>query len=33
MEKFGYENLKFVKGYGEKLTEAGLPENHFDIIV
>ena len=34
-EKFGYSkpNIKFVKGYIEKLTEAGLKENDYDIIV
>ncbi|XP_033756095.1 arsenite methyltransferase-like [Pecten maximus] len=33
--KFGYTkpNIDFVKGYIEKLTEAGLPSNNYDIIV
>lgn len=35
MEKFGYDqpNVEFIKGYLEKLTEAGLKENFFDIII
>eukprot|EP00914_Ancora_sagittata_P021226 GHVO01041790.1.p1 GENE.GHVO01041790.1~~GHVO01041790.1.p1 ORF type:complete len:382 (+),score=50.59 GHVO01041790.1:63-1208(+) len=35
MEKFGYKepNVNFVKGYIEKIIEAGLKENSFDIIV
>jgi len=34
-EKYGYKeaNTRFVKGYIEKLTEAGCEENYFDIIV
>ena len=34
-EKYGYSqpNTTFVNGYIEKLTEAGLKENTFDIIV
>ena len=34
-KKFGYSkaNTDFVKGYLEKLTEAGLKKNSFDIIV
>ncbi|XP_041368388.1 arsenite methyltransferase-like [Gigantopelta aegis] len=34
-DKFGYKksNVEFVKGYIEKLTEAGLKENSFDIII
>ncbi|XP_077979574.1 arsenite methyltransferase-like [Glandiceps talaboti] len=34
-EKFGYEksNVNFVKGYMEKLDEAGLKDNTFDIII
>ncbi|XP_021351647.1 arsenite methyltransferase-like isoform X2 [Mizuhopecten yessoensis] len=34
-EKFGYKepNIDFVKGYIEKLTDAGLPSDHYDIIV
>ena len=34
-EKYGYSkpNTTFVKGYIEKLIEAGLKENTFDIIM
>ncbi|XP_033756091.1 arsenite methyltransferase-like [Pecten maximus] len=34
-KKFGYTkpNIDFVKGYIEKLTEAGLPSNNYDIII
>ncbi|KAK3607321.1 hypothetical protein CHS0354_018805 [Potamilus streckersoni] len=34
-EKFGYStpNVKFIQGYIEKLTEAGIPEDSQDIIV
>ncbi|XP_021351655.1 arsenite methyltransferase-like isoform X1 [Mizuhopecten yessoensis] len=34
-KKFGYTkpNIDFVKGYIERLTEAGLPTNNYDIIV
>lgn len=34
-ETFGYDkpNVNFVQGYIERLTEAGLQENYFDIIV
>ncbi|XP_041370644.1 arsenite methyltransferase-like isoform X2 [Gigantopelta aegis] len=34
-DKFGYKksNVEFVKGYIEKLTEAGLKENSFDAII
>ncbi|XP_060069541.1 arsenite methyltransferase-like isoform X2 [Ylistrum balloti] len=34
-KKFGYTkpNIDFVKGYIEKLSEAGLPSNNYDIIV
>jgi len=34
-EKYGYSkpNITFVQGYIEKLTEAGLQENFYDIIV
>jgi len=35
MEKFGHSeaNVRFVKGYIEKLDEAGLEDDTFDIIV
>lgn len=34
-EKFGYKksNVRFVKGYIEKLDELGFEENYFDIII
>lgn len=34
-EKFGYKepNTDFVQGYIEKLREAGLKENYYDIIM
>lgn len=34
-KKFGYTkpNVDFVKGYIEKLTEAGIPTNNYDIII
>lgn len=34
-EKFGYKeaNIEFVKGYIERLQEAGLQRNCFDIIM
>ena len=35
MKEFGYKtpNITFVKGYLEKLTDAGLKEEFFDVIV
>lgn len=30
---FGYENVRFIKGYIEKLDELGLEDNSFDVIV
>jgi len=35
MDKFGYsaDNVKFVHGYLERLSEAGLQDNSFDILV
>jgi arsenite methyltransferase len=35
IEKFGYSkpNVNFIKGYIEKMVEAGLKENSFDVIV
>ncbi len=32
-EKFGYDNVRFIKGYIEKLDELGLEDNSFDVIV
>ena len=34
-KEFGYskKNVEFVKGYIEKLGEAGLQDNQFDLIV
>lgn len=34
-EKFGYSkpNVEFVKGFIEKLGEAGIKENSYDIIM
>lgn len=32
-ENFGYDNVKFVKGYIEKLEELGLEPGSFDVIV
>ena len=34
-QAFGYSkpNVNFVKGYMEELTQAGLQENSFDVIV
>ena len=32
-EKFGYDNVTFIKGYLEKLDELDLADNSFDIIV
>jgi SAM-dependent methyltransferase len=30
---FGYDNVRFIKGYIEKLDELGLEDNSFDVIV
>jgi SAM-dependent methyltransferase len=32
-ERFGYDNVRFVKGDIEQLERLDLPENHFDVIV
>lgn len=32
-EQFGFDNVKFIKGYIEKLDELGLEPNSFDVIV
>lgn len=32
-EKFGFNNVRFIKGYIEKLDELGLEPNSFDVIV
>ena len=32
-EKFGYDNVRFQKGYIEKLDELGLEDGYFDVIV
>lgn len=33
VDKFGYDNVTFIKGYLEKLDELALADNSFDIIV
>lgn len=33
IEAFGYDNVRFLKGYIEKLDELGLEPNSFDVIV
>lgn len=35
MEKFGFAkpNVKFIKGYIEELSDLGLPDNYFDIVI
>ena len=32
-EVFGFDNVRFIKGYIEKLDELGLEDNSFDIVV
>jgi SAM-dependent methyltransferase len=32
-EKFGFDNVRFLKGYIEKLDELGLEEGSFDVVV
>ncbi|NKI18049.1 methyltransferase domain-containing protein [Spongiibacter sp. KMU-166] len=32
-EKFGYDNVRFLKGYLEKLDELGLEDGSFDVVV